>query len=150
MKKGKKQNGAVLIVIGMLFIALILVTVMGGGDSTVTDSSAPEPSASEQEDPTSIKTRDTAIFVIAKTIVKDNLKTPSTADFCGLSECTMQRYGDLYAATGYVDAENGFGAMIRSKWVVQFYSDDLRSYAYEATYIAIDDQEAGEWVDFPS
>ena len=143
MKKPKTWQ-----VVTMVGILCVLALVLSSG--SIPDASPSSSSQSNaEEDPTDIRTKNTAIFVIAQEIVEDNLKAPSTAEFCRLSECTMQRYDNLYAATGYVDAENGFGAMIRSEWTVQFYSDDLRSYAYQATYIAIDDQAAGEWVDFP-
>jgi len=41
--------------------------------------------------------------------IRDTLKCPSTAKF---GPCTIKDN----VATGYVDAENGFGAMIRAKY----------------------------------
>lgn len=45
--------------------------------------------------------------------VRDKLKSPSTADFCN----TEVTGSNPWTITGEVDAENGFGAMIRASWV---------------------------------
>lgn len=48
-----------------------------------------------------------------KSWVTDELKAPSTADFSGVSTS-----GDgPWVITGNVDAQNGFGAQIRSGWI---------------------------------
>jgi hypothetical protein len=67
--------------------------------------------------------RRTEIWVLAHDIVKDNLKSPSTATFGGFGEQTFQSnvifLGDnTYRAFGFVDAQNGFGAKVRTNWVV--------------------------------
>lgn len=45
--------------------------------------------------------------------VKDQLKSPSTADFSGE---TVTGDSSGWTITGDVDSENGFGAMLRSTW----------------------------------
>jgi hypothetical protein len=56
--------------------------------------------------------------------VKKRLKAPSTADFANRSECTVVKVGDhRYRVSGYVDSQNGFGAMIRSSWVTEVHSE---------------------------
>lgn len=61
----------------------------------------------------------------AQRAVEKHLKSPKSADFpdCGWS---LEKYKikaspdrKTFWVQGYVDAQNGFGAMIRSKWVVQ-------------------------------
>jgi hypothetical protein len=45
--------------------------------------------------------------------VEEQLKAPGTADFGGE---TVTNVGDRYTVIGHVDAENGFGAQLRSEW----------------------------------
>lgn len=57
--------------------------------------------------------------ICAKKAVEDRLKAPSTADFCSYSEMDATYLGDdRWKITGYVDAENSFGAMVRQNWTV--------------------------------
>lgn len=59
-------------------------------------------------------------WTCAQTIVKDKLKSPSSADFCAMKEATIKSNGDKYTITGYVDADNSFGANVRSTFTVTF------------------------------
>lgn len=56
------------------------------------------------------------VWAMAQSFVKDQLKSPKSADFptYGDSNVNITSSGDYYKVTGYVDAENGFGAEIRS------------------------------------
>ena len=57
--------------------------------------------------------------ICAKMAVEDQLKAPSTADFCSTSEMDAQYLGDdRWKITGYVDAENSFGTKLRQNWTV--------------------------------
>ena len=57
----------------------------------------------------------------AKIVVKDKLKSPSTAKFpWGFDEYTVKRSGNDFIVGGYVDAENSFGAMLRQEFVATF------------------------------
>lgn len=51
--------------------------------------------------------------VACKTFVERQLKAPSTAKFSGLSHSGS---GPRWTVTGAVDAENSFGATVRSNW----------------------------------
>jgi hypothetical protein len=55
----------------------------------------------------------------AKDFIKDRLKSPSTAEFPGTFE-KKNHVTDLgngvYQINSWVDSQNGFGAMIRSRW----------------------------------
>ena len=58
-------------------------------------------------------------IVCAENAVEERLKSPSTADFCPLYEMTAENLGgDKWEVTGYVDAQNSFGAVVRQKWIV--------------------------------
>ncbi len=57
--------------------------------------------------------------ICAVKAVKDQLKSPSTADFCKYTEMTATNLGgDKWKITGWVDAQNSFGATIRENWTV--------------------------------
>lgn len=46
--------------------------------------------------------------------VEERLRAPSTADFSGVGDSEITKTDAGYDVTGYVDAENGFGAQIRT------------------------------------
>lgn len=62
-------------------------------------------------------------WVCAQDVVEKNLKSPSSAKFCLMSEATIHYNGEedggsRYTVSGYVDAQNSFGAMIRKNFTV--------------------------------
>ena len=58
-------------------------------------------------------------WVCAQDVVESRLKAPSTADFCSYPEATVTDLGNNeYRIEGYVDAQNSFGATIRSHFTV--------------------------------
>jgi hypothetical protein len=54
--------------------------------------------------------------VMCEDFVEERLKAPSTADFSGVFDTTVTGTDDSYTVVGHVDAENSFGAMIRSNY----------------------------------
>lgn len=64
------------------------------------------------------------ISVRSETLVKSVLKAPSTAEFPSLvteqSEWNVRQNGERYIVTSWVDAENSFGAMVRSNYAIAF------------------------------
>lgn len=52
--------------------------------------------------------------------VKEILKAPSTAKFPGLDEWGFDKKDGTVTIQGYVDSQNSFGAMIRSKFQVKY------------------------------
>lgn len=57
--------------------------------------------------------------ICAEKAVTDSLKSPSTAKFCKYTEMTATNLGgDKWKVTGYVDAQNSFGAVMRTYWTV--------------------------------
>lgn len=60
--------------------------------------------------------------IVAQNIVKNNLKSPSSAKFpSGNGSYIVKKSidGD-FIVSGYVDASNSFGSMLRKNWVVMF------------------------------
>lgn len=87
-------------------------------------------------------------YSIAQIIVEGCLKSPSSADFPNSDKISYQKKDNLVAIKGYVDADNSFGAKIRSDYIVQFYVTDLQNLLYEPTYIEIDGEKNGTFIEF--
>ncbi len=59
-----------------------------------------------------------SVVVIAEKAVKEKLKSPSTAEFSPMSETTATKSGDTWTVSGWVDAQNSFGATMRNNYTV--------------------------------
>jgi hypothetical protein len=58
-------------------------------------------------------------WVAAKAFVVEQLKSPASASFPWYSKDAVHAISDnSYVVTGYVDAENSFGATLRKNWQV--------------------------------
>jgi len=55
-------------------------------------------------------------FTTAQLYAERQLKSPSTAKFCSPNEASISHYAGKTVVTGWVDAENSFGAHPRSYW----------------------------------
>lgn len=88
-------------------------------------------------------------YMYAEDIITDNIKTPSTAKFPDMdsSGVGMQRKGKIVAVQGYFDAQNTYGAVVRSKYTVEFSVTDLDANKYKPVYIKIDDEVKGKWIE---
>lgn len=93
----------------------------------------PDPSADMLEERARSVQRDrTSAWIAAREAVTRSLKSPSTADFGGLlfgeqssDQCGAKPWGvdyrpetSIWRCTGWVDAQNSFGATVRNDWVV--------------------------------
>ena len=60
------------------------------------------------------------VWYVATEFVKDELKSPKSAEFprCNDSSVKITFAGNSYMVTGYVDADNSFGAKIRTPFVL--------------------------------
>ena len=61
-----------------------------------------------------------AAYTVAQNIVEEQLKAPSTAEFCSIKEASITCEDDVWTVTGWVDAENSFGVMLRNEYTVRF------------------------------
>jgi len=60
----------------------------------------------------------TMAYVMCQDRVKESLKAPSTAEFSGITETQIAPQGNRkYAVIGWVDAQNSFGAKLRTKYI---------------------------------
>lgn len=96
-------------------------TQTSGHSSKRTPSSSSSSSSGSSSTTNTARHSDEDAFYCATLIVEDYLKAPSTAKFCKLSDATVTHLGKgEYMVTGWVDAENSYGAMIRSDFVVTY------------------------------
>lgn len=60
-----------------------------------------------------------SILICAEDVVSSNLKSPSSAKFCNTSDAKVySNGGEDYTVIGFVDADNAFGANIRTNFIV--------------------------------
>ena len=75
-------------------------------------------------------------WVCAQKAVEDTLKSPSTAKFCSYTDASIQNLGgDKYHVSGYVDAQNSYGATLRKNFTVTL---TLTSQGFTNSYVEID------------
>ncbi len=101
---------------GVFAVLAILGSLLPGSDG-----------ASDPDD------RGTMAVIQCQNYVKVRLRAPSTADFPFLDHSVSRMGNEAYVVRSYVDAQNGFGAMIRS------------TYACKIRYRGGDDADTGNW-----
>lgn len=75
---------------------------------------------------------ETGVYVAVKDAVSDRLKSPSTAEFCPLSEATFSCSDNTWTVTGWVDAQNSFGATRRNDFTVVITFDGNNTYTIDS------------------
>ncbi|WP_035121250.1 hypothetical protein [Corynebacterium freneyi] len=108
-----KRNG----IIGLIFVAIVAVVILvscdfGGGDDASDPTPANETTTTEEDtfEVTEIEAR-----TQCQDLVEQRLKAPKTADFPWLDgEWKYTPVDGGYKVESYVDAENSFGAQVRS------------------------------------
>ena len=109
------------VVLAILFSGLVWIS-QPKSKPFVAESPAPAaPSAPAPKKAKTIPDRSIDAFTYAQIFVKENLKAPATAKFAGLGESRIERLpdGETYKVYSYVDSQNSFGAMLRSKYYVK-------------------------------
>ena len=74
------------------------------------------------------------VYQVTKDYVKNNLKSPSSAKFPSMNYVQIYKNGATYTVNGYVDAQNSFGATLRTKYTItikQTEKDGLSSSSYQ-------------------
>lgn len=92
---------------------------------TLTPTITETPTPTKTPDPNALDASEYGTFLyLAKDAVTSGLKAPSTAKFPSLIlELDQWRIGkknNVVTIASWVDAQNGFGAMIRDQWAAQF------------------------------
>ncbi len=86
-------------------IALFFIILISGGDDNVSTTQPPE-------------ITDSKVYVTARNYVENVLKSPSTADFPLLDYRFFDLGNQKYKIVSYVDAQNSFGAQVRTNYSV--------------------------------
>lgn len=94
----KRPSRGGLVLLGLLAAGIVVLVVSFAGNGT--DDAPADPSGDAKR-------------VCVEEFVPKRLKAPSTAEFSGV---TVASSGEVYTVTGSVDAQNSFGAMIRSSF----------------------------------
>jgi len=103
-----KKKHIIIICVGIILFCIMVVTCIVN---------MPE------EDPNAWKTEDNKImaYIMIEDFVKQRLKSPGTAEFPGVLDGKIDHVTALgnqtYRIISYVDAQNSFGAMIRTKFI---------------------------------
>jgi hypothetical protein len=96
---------------------------------------SPNVSASDYEHATDSAPSDQSEMAVVQcqNYAKDRLRSPSTADFPWLDHAVVPRGNETYLVKSYVDAQNGFGAIVRNDYIC------------EIRYIGGDATDQGHW-----
>lgn len=97
-----------LVFFGICLVLVLFLVFLVVKDSKPTETSEPT-------------VKNSMLYVIAQEAVKQELKSPSTANFPYSSEAIFigGLTDSIYNVGSYVDSQNGFGAMIRSDFNVR-------------------------------
>lgn len=117
-----KTQRLILIILGLPTIVVLCILCIGG--YTILGRARGQPSRPRSvSTPRPTKTRAPVLEhdevdarLMCREFVEERLKAPSTAKFDRRSETAMHHGGGRYAVTGTVDAQNAFGATIRSRY----------------------------------
>lgn len=110
IKKRKNIISNLIILVSLGFFAyFIYVAVSGGGIGS-----------------------ESKVWVLAKHEVENRLKAPDSAKFPPKSKATISETNGRYVINSYVDAENSFGASVRSKFTAIIRKDSNGKYLVES------------------
>lgn len=102
-KKDKKGSGCGTLIVALIVLGVIAGVCGDGGDSSSGGGSRPDTGEA------------VGAWVVCQQFVEDRLQAPATAEYpSGYSNYTTALGGGRFRVDAYVDAENGFGALIRT------------------------------------
>jgi hypothetical protein len=123
-RSGRKGGGVATlgVVILSVIVAVVVFAVSRAGSEDSGDSSAAASRTTQESTEAargaSFKDRRGFAWEACKSAVENELKAPSTADFPSVLDAQFREATTETIVVGaYVDAQNGFGAMIRSDWI---------------------------------
>lgn len=132
--KNVKHVGPLGLSVAALFVIFMIISIA----SAPTSSSSANPAAGAYE--------------MGESFCRDNLKAPSTAIFSGekvmgalvpdQKTFAQEIKPGWWHVQGYVDSQNGFGAMIRNDWVAVIREDGTK---WGLVYLRVGDSKIGEY-----
>jgi hypothetical protein len=115
--------GRYLVVCCLGFLALL---VLGGIISSLSEKKSPPEPGSDKF----------GAYFYSEKFVEERLRAPSTAKFCDFKEARVSvDGGDSYTVVGWVDAQNGFGAMLRNNFVCKLHKTGNSWYLDDVTLV---------------
>ena len=121
-----KIKTALHVILVMGGLGFLVIAFLGAIVAIILKPASPPPSpaeiAAKQESDDSVDA-----VIHAKIYVQNSLKAPSTADFQSFPDIQVapvkdkkgKTLKDVWEVSGYVDAQNSFGAMLRNNWYVK-------------------------------
>lgn len=98
----------------VLLSMIILLTGCGGSDKPFSQLDTDE--------------QESYAWLMAQNVVKENLKSPSSAKFPSQLKASIKSIGvNKYKVSSYVEAENSFGASLKTNFVVTIEINDTYS-----------------------
>ena len=134
-EKPKRKMGPMgcgcLTVIALLVIGGWLSSLSGPSEANAQTQAAEAAAREAQRQEAEGPYTDIDVRINCERVIKDRLVAPSTAKFPGIfsdDRTDPRRYqdhpdGPFWAWTTVVDAQNGFGAMLRGRWNCRVYDD---------------------------
>lgn len=117
-KKDIGQNPA--FVVPVTIVGIILAIVVGSYYGIMTSSSGKSQKTYQTTTRAITYTAEDYAYDASVKEMKKVLKSPSSASFSSQKESTIEKSGDGYQVKLWCDAENSYGAKIRSYWIVYF------------------------------
>lgn len=105
----------------LMWVIIVNVILWPTAIYLILSSSEPEPLTPEK-----------SAYYAAREVVSNHLKSPETAEYQPYSDDIVQINGNTYSINLYVDAENAFGALLRTHFIVDV---ELRDGAWYYTGI---------------
>lgn len=122
-EKNKQAGQGCLIFIAIIAVVGIIIWATSGSNDSSTSSSTPEQVVTL---PNGDTVNDTLANVLCRDQIRDQLRAPSTAEFPNPFSSDYTRptkSGNTWRNTIRVDAQNAFGAMVRSQWFCEINGD---------------------------
>ena len=112
----KKNNIGVNIAMVLSVLLLMVIMIYGFTTNSNTSISTKYINYTNQTETQSDAPDNMGAYVISQNFVKDNIKSPSTADF-PIEATNVKCRGSKFMVVSYLDAQNSFGAKIREQYM---------------------------------
>ena len=127
--KGEMSDGVVKWMFIIFIVGIIASVIVGGFCSEVDDGKSISTTIGQNSSKIDNYGHDQFdAIVVAEKTVKKQLKSPSSAKFCKISEYKITLTENTWTVTGYVDSDNSFDANIRSNFLVMFTFENSERY----------------------
>jgi hypothetical protein len=104
----RNRNGlAVVLVLGIVLVGAIVWITGGYGGRGATSTAGGQPDQGDE----------LGAWVVCQQQMDEMLKAPATAEYPSRSEVSIRKSGGTYTVRGWVDSQNGFGALVRTDFI---------------------------------